>query len=101
MVIQDTVSPDHFGIDIRKQGKGYALFFGKFSEHLAVVIRNGIDFNASRLELLIGIAQLPELRPARGSPDSGAIKDDGRLRRTPIGMKVDDPPCRIGQLKIR
>ena len=49
----------------------------------------------------MGIAQLPELRPTRWSPDSRTIKDDDGFSSSAVAMIVNRLAVRIGQDKVR
>ena len=70
------------------------------AERLLVVIRDRVETNACGFELRLGVAQLDELRPARGSPHGGAEEDDDRLRAVAIGVEVDRAAVLIGQYEV-
>jgi hypothetical protein len=66
-----------------------------------VIVRDGIKPNAVSLEFWVGVAQLTELRPARGSPDSGSIKNDDGLMAIPVSMELDGAAAGVRQSEVR
>ena len=61
-----------------------------------VVIGDGIELDACFLEFVVCIPQLPELRPARGSPHGGAVEDNRRFGADPILVKFDNVSLCVG-----
>jgi len=53
------------------------------------------------LKLIKGVAQLTELRPARGSPDRRSIEDHDGFRSAATLMEVDKLAMRIRKSEIR
>ena len=52
-------------------------------------------------KLSVSVSQLPELRPAGGSPDSRSIKDQRSFRVAAIVMEANLPAEGVGEFKIR
>jgi hypothetical protein len=100
LVIQDPILPDHLGVDIGKQRIGDLLVFGELSKCLLVVIRDRVELDSVGLELVEGVAQLTELRPAGGSPHGRAIEDHDRPGPRPILVQPDPATVRVGQVEI-
>jgi hypothetical protein len=100
LAIQDSVLPDHLGVHIGKQRVGDLLLLGKFAKCLLVVIRDRVELDSVGLELVEGVAQLTELRPAGGSPHGRAIEDHDRPGPRPILVQPDPATVRVGQVEI-
>ena len=98
--VEDVVSPDYIGSDIREQRVGYFLLLRELGKNLLVVIGNGVEANARCFELRVGIAQLPELRPAGGSPDRGPKKDDYGPVAGTIFVETNFAAVLVGQGEI-
>ena len=72
--VQNTVVANDLRIQIGQQWEGYPLLLGEFGERLLIVIGNCVNFDSRSLESVKCIAQLPELRPAGGSPNGGTVE---------------------------
>ena len=94
--IEDIVSPDYVGVDIRQQRVGNFLLLRELGKNLLVVIGDGVEPNTRRFELRVGVAQLAELRPAGGSPDCGSEKNDYGLLACTIFMEANVAAVLVG-----
>jgi hypothetical protein len=76
LIVEDAEATDDSRIDIRQQWKGNGLLFGEFLERFQIVVGDGVNGDVVFSKLAECIAQLSELRPAGGSPDSRPIEHD-------------------------
>jgi hypothetical protein len=97
LLVQNPEAPDDLGVEVREQGIGDRLFFAELTQDLLVVVGDRVEGEAGGLEALVGVAQLAELRPTRGSPDRGAIEDDDRGASGAVRMEVDGSAVGIGE----
>ena len=72
----------------------------ELAEYLLIVIRDGIEFDARRLELWVCVAKLAELRPARRSPNCRSKKNDDGSAVGATLVEIDEIAVRIGELEI-
>ena len=96
LIVQDAVAADDLGIDVGEQTEGNVLLLAELAQNFLIVVRDGIELDAGGFEFPEGIAQLTELRPARGSPDRRSVEDNDRLRLATTRVVVDDVPVRVG-----
>jgi hypothetical protein len=101
LIVQDAVAADDLGVDIGEQPVGNVLLLAELAEDLLVIVRDRVELDSGGLELRVRIAQLTELRPARGSPDRRSVEDDDRLRVATTVVIVDEPPVGVRELKVR
>jgi len=72
----------------------------ELAEYLLVVVGDGIEFDARRLEFRICVAKLAELRPARRSPNCRSKKNDDGFAVGATLVEINEITVRIGQLEI-
>jgi hypothetical protein len=101
LAVEDAVAADYLGVDVGEEPERDVLFLAELGEDLLVIVRDRIRLDPLRQELVVGVAQLAELRPARGSPDGGSVEDHDRLRATPALVIVDAPPVCVWQREVR
>jgi hypothetical protein len=101
LFVQDAEATDDRRVDVREEAVGDALLLAELREDLLVVVGDRVELDSRGLELLVGVAQLTELRPARRSPDSRSIKDDDGLRLASTLVVVDELPVCVRQLEVR
>jgi hypothetical protein len=89
--------------EIREHREADALVVNESALPFGIVIGNRIELDAGRFELRMRVAQLPELRPTRRSPDRGAKEHDDCTGVAAIGMKVELRAARrrIRQAEVR
>jgi hypothetical protein len=78
LIVQDPVLTDDRGVEIRQQGVGDLLLVAELRQRLQVIVGDGVELDSCRFEVVVRVAQLAELRPARRSPDRRAIEHDDR-----------------------
>jgi hypothetical protein len=98
--VEDPVATDDLGVDVREQREGDSLLLRELGEGLAIVIGDRVEPNARRLELLVGIAQLAELRPTRRSPHRGAEEDDHGPGAGPVLVEAEEAPVLIRKREV-
>jgi len=76
------------------------LLLTELAEYLLIVIRDGIKFDARRLELWVCVAKLAELRPARRSPNRRSKKNDDGFAVGATPVEIDEITVRVGQFEI-
>tara|TARA_B100001245_G_scaffold105550_1_gene76890 strand:- start:1010 stop:1264 length:255 start_codon:yes stop_codon:yes gene_type:complete len=72
----------------------------ELAEYLLVVVGDGIEFDARRLEFWVCVAKLAELRPARRSPNGRSKKNDDGFAVGTTLVEINEITVRIGQLEI-
>jgi hypothetical protein len=100
LVVQNSVFANDRRVEVREQPVGNLLLLGELRENLLVVVRDRVDLDPGRLKLPIRIAQLTELRPARGSPDRRSIEDHDGFRVPATFVKVDQPSICVRKTKV-
>lgn len=100
-VVQDAVAPDGRRVDVGEERVRDALLLAELGQRLAVVIGDGIEPDPGGDELAVRVAQLAELRPARGSPDRGAEEHDHGPRAGTILVDTDEAACRVREGEVR
>ena len=100
LIVEDALASDHFRVDIRKKWVGDPLLLTELSEYLLVVVGDGIEFDARRLEFWVCVAKHAELRPARRSPNRRSKKNDDCFAVGATLVEIDEIAVRIGQLEI-
>jgi len=99
--VQNAVVANDLRIQVGQQWKGYPLLLSEFGERLLIVIGNCVNFDSRTLESVKRIAQLPELRPAWGSPHGGTVEHYYGASYAPILMEPDETAARIRKNEIR
>ena len=101
LIVEDAEATDDSRVDVRQQQKRNGLLLGEFLERFQIVVGNGVNGNVVFSELAECIAQLSELRPAGGSPDSRPVEHHNGLSSGSVRMKVDRLPACSGQGEVR
>jgi hypothetical protein len=76
MLVAETEGTDDGAALIREEGIGNVLFGGKSGQHVHGVVADGKRHDVVTLKVWQTLLQLHELRFAKGSPCSTAVKDD-------------------------
>ena len=96
LLVQDAVAANRLRIDVGEQAIRDVLFGFELAQEGLIVIGDRVDLDTLFLKLRERIAQLAELRPARGSPHRRAIEDHDRLRVAAALVKIDPLAVRVG-----
>jgi hypothetical protein len=101
LVVQDAVAADYLRVDVGEQPVGDVLLLAELGQDLLVVVRDRVELDVRGLELLEGVAQLTELRPARGSPHRRSVEDHDRLRLAAALVVVDELTVGVRENEVR
>jgi hypothetical protein len=100
LFVQDAVAANRLRIDVGEQAVRDVLLDLELAQYGLIVIGDRVDLDPMFLKLRERIAQLTELRPARGSPHRRAIEDHDRLRVAAALVEIDGFAVCVGQDEI-